>query len=163
MTRPEIEQAIPHRAPFLFLDRIVEHGPPSAVGDVEDAERWILAEWTVPSTAGEAPWIAGHFPGQPVTPGVLLAEHAFQAAAVLISRALGGFDAEDGVPVLTRIQDARYRRRVDPGETLTTRVDVEDTVGPAWYLKAKITCDGAKVATLRFVLTSTGAIQRTGI
>jgi 3-hydroxyacyl-[acyl-carrier-protein] dehydratase len=146
VNREAIEAAIPHRAPFLFLDRIVE-----------DADGWIVAEWTVPA---DGAWFAGHFPGQPVTPGVLIAEHAFQAAAVLISRALGGFRASDGVPVLTRISDARYRRRVEPGETLSTRVDVEERVGPAWYLKARVSCGDAKVATLRFVLTATGAIAR---
>ena len=158
MNREAIEAAIPHRAPFLFLDRIVEHGP--FTPEEEDGDRWLLAEWTVPK---DGAWFAGHFPGRPVTPGVLLAEHAFQAAAVLIARVLGGFAEADGVPVLTRIADARYRRRVDPGETLTTRVEVEDRVGPAWYMKAKVACGPAKVATLRFVLTATGAIARMGV
>jgi 3-hydroxymyristoyl/3-hydroxydecanoyl-(acyl carrier protein) dehydratase len=162
MNRAAIEAAIPHRAPFLFLDAIVEHDPDASDGapGVSDAERWLLAEWTVPANGA---WFAGHFPGQPVTPGVLLAEHAFQAAAVLISRALGGFSAADGVPVVTRIADARYRRRVAPGETLRTRVEVEERVGPAWYLRARVACGTASVATFRFVLTATGAIGRIGV
>ncbi|MEM7307542.1 MAG: 3-hydroxyacyl-ACP dehydratase FabZ family protein [Planctomycetota bacterium] len=149
--RAAIQAAIPHRDPFLLLDRVVEEG-----------EGWLLAEWTVPA---DGAWFQGHFPGQPVTPGVLLAEHSFQAAAVLISHALDGFGDDAGVPVLTRIQDARYRRRVDPGETLRTRVEVDEIVGPAWYLRAKIALaeDGAKVATLRFCLTSTGAVERLGL
>ena len=146
MNKTDIEAAIPHRAPFLFLDRVIEAG-----------EDWLLAEWTVPK---DADWLRGHFPGQPVTPGVLLAEHTFQAAAVLISNSLGDLAAEDGVPVLTRISDARYRRRVEPGDTLVTRVEVDEIVGPAWYMKGRISCADAKVATLRFVLTSSGAIER---
>jgi len=144
--RAEVEAAIPHRDPFLFVDRIVEHRPDS-----------IRVAWTVPA---DAPFFAGHFPGQPVTPGVLLCEHAFQAAAVLISRALGGFSAEDGVPVLTKLGDARFRRRVDPGETLDTTVEVEERVGPAWYLRATVRAGGRPALRVRFTLTATGAIAR---
>lgn len=149
MSLSAIEAAIPHRPPFLFLDRVVDEG-----------EGWLLAEWTVPVGAD---WLRGHFPGHPLTPGVLLAEHAFQAAAVLIAHALGGFRPEDGVPVLTRITDARYRRPVEPGATLSTRVDVEERVGPAWYLSARLACGDQKVANLRFVLTASGAVARLGL
>ena len=149
MSRAAIEAAIPHRAPFLFLDRIVDEG-----------EGWLAAEWTVPAGAD---WLRGHFPGRPVTPGVLLAEHAFQAGAVLIAHALGGLRPEDGVPVLARISDARYRRPVAPGETLSTRVEVEERVGPAWHMSGAIKRGADKVASLRFVLTSSGAVERLGL
>ena len=149
MSLSAIEAAIPHRPPFLFLDRVVDEG-----------EGWLLAEWTVPAGAD---WLRGHFPGHPLTPGVLLAEHAFQAAAVLIAHALGGFRPEDGVPVLTRITDARYRRPVGPGETLATRVEVDQCVGPAWHLKARIACGADKVATLSFVLAASGAFRKLGL
>ena len=146
MSLSAIEAAIPHRAPFLFLDRIAGEG-----------QGWIEVEWTVPAAAD---WLRGHFPGRPVTPGVLLAEHAFQAGAVLIAHAQGGLRPEDGVPILARISDARYRRRVEPGETLATRVEVDQCVGPAWHLKARIACGADKVATLSFVLAASGAVAR---
>lgn len=146
MNREAIERAIPHREPFLLLDRVVEQG-----------EGWLLAEWTVPA---QAEWFRGHFPQRPITPGVLLAEHTFQAAAVLISGALGGFNPEDGVPMLTRISDARYRRPVEPGETLTTRVEVDEVVGPAWYMKGRIACGEQPVASLRFALATGDAMGR---
>jgi 3-hydroxymyristoyl/3-hydroxydecanoyl-(acyl carrier protein) dehydratase len=141
-----IEAAIPHRAPFLFLDALVDEGAD-----------WLTAEWTVPE---DAAFLQGHFPGQPITPGVLLAEHAFQAAAVLISHALGGFRAEDGVPVLTRIRDARYRRAVAPGTKLTTRVEIVERVGPAYHLRASIAAGAQRVASLSFVLSASGALGR---
>ena len=146
MNRAEIEAAIPHRAPFLFLDRVVERS--------QDA---LVCEWTVPP---DADWFRGHYPGKPVTPGALLSEHVFQAAALMISLTLGGLAKDEGVPVLTRIADARFRRMVLPGETLTTRVEVDERVGPAWYCKGRTTCGGATVLRIRFALTVTGAMAR---
>lgn len=138
--RAEILAAIPHRDPFLLVDRIVESG-----------EGWILTRWRV---APEAEWLRGHYPGFAVTPGVLLCEHAVQSGALLVSRALGGFRPEDGVPVLVRLSEARFRRMVRPGETVETRVSLEQRVGPAWFLSAALRVEGAKCATLSFVLSA---------
>ncbi|MEX1023476.1 MAG: 3-hydroxyacyl-ACP dehydratase FabZ family protein [Planctomycetota bacterium] len=149
LDRAAIEAAIPHRDPFLFLDRVTD-------GD----ESFLVGEWDVPV---DAAWFQGHFPGQPVLPGVLISEHAFQAAAVLISRALGGFSADDGVPVLTRIENAKYRRMVTGGETLVTRAEVVERVGPAWRMRATVRTGGAKVAELAYVLTAVGALARLGV
>ena len=150
MTHPrtEIEAAIPHREPFLFVDRVLEHGPQS-----------IRCEWTVPAGAD---FFRGHYPGNPVTPGVVLSEHAFQCAALLISRALSGFSAEDGVPVLTKIESARFKRIVRPGETVTTAVDVSERLGPAWYLRARVRCADQVVLNIRFVLSAAQAMHRVG-
>ena len=149
--RAEIEAVIPHRDPFLFVDRIV----------TREAQA-IECAWTVPT---DADFFRGHYPGQPVTPGVILSEHTFQCAAVLIAHALPGtpgFSPEEGVPVLTKIESARFKRMVLPGETVTTRVQVAERLGPAWYLSAKVTCAGATVLNIRFVLSATAAMQRAG-
>ena len=144
--RAEIEEAIPHRPPFLFVDAIEDRG-----------EDWLETRWCVPE---DADFFRGHYPGQPVTPGVILSEHCFQTAALLISNALGGFSPEDGVPVLTKIEGARFRRMVTPGETVTTRATVADRVGPAWYMKARVQGSQGKVLDIAFVLTATGALER---
>lgn len=149
LDRSGVEAAIPHRPPFLFLDRVIDGG-----------EDHLLGEWDVPM---DAVWFQGHFPGQPVLPGVLISEHAFQVAAILISRALGGFAEDDGVPILTRIESAKFRKMVQPGDTLTTRVDVVERVGPAWRMKATVKHEGAKVAQLAYVLTASGALARLGV
>ena len=81
-----IHAAIPHREPFLFLDRIVER-----------SEMAIEAEWDV---RADAPFLEGHYPGQPLVPGVLLCESVFQAGAILCATSE---PKEDGVPVLTKI------------------------------------------------------------
>jgi 3-hydroxyacyl-[acyl-carrier-protein] dehydratase len=142
-TRPEqreIEAAIPHRPPFLFVDRIVE-----------SSEEELVAEWTPPA---DAEWFTGHYPGRPIVPGVLLSEHVFQTAAILVSRLLGGLDAGDLVPVLTKIEEARFRRVVRPGETLICRVKIGERVGAAWYMSGDVRCEGKSVLRIRYVMTN---------
>ncbi|MCZ6596240.1 MAG: beta-hydroxyacyl-ACP dehydratase [Planctomycetota bacterium] len=146
MSRAEIEAAIPHRDPFLFVDRVLERTDDS-----------LVAEWTVPP---EAEWFRGHYPGNPVTPGAILCEHVFQTAAVLLSHALGGFAEHDGIPVLVKVNDARFRRVVRPGETLTTTVKLEERFGPAWILSGRIRCGDARVLQVGFVLSATKALAR---
>lgn len=147
MDRAAIEAAIPHRAPFLLVDEVVDR-----------TETSLTSRWRVPP---DGFWVAGHYPGQPVTPGVLISEHVFQSAAILVSLSLAGFDAGDGVPVLTKIEGARFRRMVSPGEELTTTVRVEERVGPAWYMSGTVACDGKKVLRIRFALSATAAMART--
>ena len=142
--RAAIEAAIPHRDPFLFVDEVVERS----------AEH-LVARWRVPA---DGSWFRGHYPGEPVLPGVLVCEHCFQAAALLISALRGGFGPADGVPVLTKIEGARFKRIVRPGETLETQVALEEVLGPAWWLAAHVRCEGATVARVRFVLTATAAL-----
>ncbi len=148
--RSEVEALLPHREPFLFVDAIVSR-------DVTPDGGRITVAWRVPP---DADFFRGHYPEQPVTPGVLLAEHAFQGGALLVALALGGFSNEDGVPVLTRIRDARFKRMVEPGDRLETEVVVHDRVGPAWSLKATVRCEGALVLKIAFALSATAAMAR---
>ncbi len=143
--RRVIEARIPHRAPFLFLDRIIE-----------ESEESIRCEWRVPV---DADWMRGHYPGQPILPGVLLSEHTFQTAACLISARLQGLD-DQGVPVLTKIESARFKRMISPGELVSTTATVRERVGPAWYMGAKVECEGATALRIQFVLAATGAMER---
>ncbi|QDU84332.1 3-hydroxyacyl-[acyl-carrier-protein] dehydratase FabZ [Planctomycetes bacterium Pla163] len=146
LDRTGIEAAIPHRPPFLLVD---------AIDAIE--ENAIEGRWR---PAADAFWFQGHYPSEPVTPGVLLTEHALQTAAVLVSLRLAGFGEEDGIPVLSKLGGARFRRIVRPEEEVTTRVEVTERVGPAWFMKAKLRCDGQRVAEIEFVLTATAAAAR---
>lgn len=146
--RAEVEARIPHRAPFLFVDEIV----------ASDEGR-IVVRWTADPASS---FYEGHYPGQPVTPGVILCEHSFQAGALLVSDALGGFRERDGVPVLTRLREAKFKRIVDPGDTVETTVEVTGRVGPAWYLAAKLRVGGKVCVQLEFVLSATEAMARVG-
>jgi 3-hydroxyacyl-[acyl-carrier-protein] dehydratase len=143
--RAEIEALLPHRPPFLFVDRILERH-----------ERGLVAEWCVPM---DADWFRGHYPGEPVLPGVLLCEHAFQCAALHVAERRSGAPAS-GIPILTRVREARFRRIVRPGETLATRVTLEEELGPALVFGARTSVGAAVAARLSFVLVSTGDLAR---
>jgi 3-hydroxyacyl-[acyl-carrier-protein] dehydratase len=136
-TRSGIEAAIPHREPFLFVDSVLER-----------AAGRIVTEWT---PRADAPFFAGHYPGRPIVPGVLICESAFQAGAILCS----GDPAEaasGGVPVLAKVSDARFRRPVGPGETLRFEVTLDERVAAARYMTAKVTCGGENVLRVQFVV-----------
>ena len=136
--RAAIEALIPHRPPFLFVDRIVEASPTE-----------VTTEWDI---SPELFAFQGHYPGEPVLPGVLITEFALQSGAILVYHA----DPEDqdapGVPLMTRIEDARFKQIVRPGETLRAVVKLEDRLSQARFMSGKVTSNGKTVARLRFVL-----------
>lgn len=145
MSRAEIEAAIPHREPFLFVDRVIER--------TRDA---ITTEWDV---ASDLPAFRGHYPGYPVLPGVLISEFTFQSAAILFAEPGGARVASNAVPVLTKIGDARFRQIVRPGETLRARVETIERVGPARYMKATVTSGGSTVSKLRFTVALVETVE----
>lgn len=134
LDRAAIEARIPHRAPFLFVDRVLERAP----------ER-LVTEWDV---RADLPAFAGHYPGRPILPGVLISEFAFQSAAILFADE--GHAA--GVPVLTKIEHARFRKIVQPGETLRAAVEAVERLGDARWVEARVTSAGARVLDIRFTV-----------
>ena len=71
----------------------------------------------------------------------------------VIAKRLGGFDSANGVPVLTRIQDARFKRIVRPGQTLRVEVSLDDTLDRAFFLTGRVTVDGKSVVRVKFACT----------
>ncbi len=92
----------------------------------------------------------GHYPGFPLVPGVMLCECAMQAGAVLLSQLVQ--DAE-GVPVITRVKDVRFRRMVRPGDTIEIEVQLQERLASAFFLTAKVSCEGKTAARLEFACT----------
>ncbi len=130
-----ITDRIPHREPFLWLDRVVE-----LTGEE------ICAEKTL---SPELPLFAGHYPGYPLMPGVLLCEAVFQAGALLIGEMMGDEQA-GGVPVLTRILGAKFKREVRPGDTITIRALLKEKLGGAWFLKGSVRVHGKIAVQVEF-------------
>ncbi len=119
--RAEIEEVLPHRHPFLFLDEVLELQPGSRV--------------VARSTVREA-WCAGHFPGNPIMPGVLIIEALAQAGAVAVLSQ----EANRGkLALFGGIDGVRFKRLVRPGEELTLTCDLEQVRGPVGRGKARAT------------------------
>lgn len=137
----DIQQLIPHRPPFLWLDaaEIV-------------SETHIRARKYVPP---DLDVFAGHYPGQPILPGVLQCEAAFQAGAVLIAATAP--PAAGQVPVVTRLNQVQFRRMVRPGETLELEAELTETLSNAFFLKAKVAVDGKTAVRLEFACAAAPA------
>lgn len=131
-----ISSRIPHRPPFLWLDRVVEISDESIL-----AEKEITADLDV---------FKGHYPEYPLMPGVLLCEAVFQAGALLIGELIKDDGAITGVPVLTRILGAKFKREVRPGDTIEIRAALKEKLGSAWFLKGSIRVGGKVAVQVEF-------------
>jgi 3-hydroxyacyl-[acyl-carrier-protein] dehydratase len=147
MTDEFIRNRIPHRPPFLWLDRVVEI----------TAEN-IRAEKKVPE---DLDLFQGHYPEYPLMPGVLLCEAVFQAGALLIGELMRSEETEKGkvagVPVLTRILGAKFKREVRPGDTLDIAATLVERLGPAWFLKGSVRVAGKTAVQVEFACALKGA------
>jgi 3-hydroxyacyl-[acyl-carrier-protein] dehydratase len=135
MSRQQIEAAIPHRPPMLLVDEVVEwHAERIVCQKAFHADEWFFQ---------------GHYPDFPIVPGVILCESAMQAGAVLLSKFVTG----EGVPVVGRLKDVKFKRMVRPGDSVLLDVTLNERVGDAFFLSAKVTCDGKLAVTLSFAVT----------
>lgn len=137
MNANPIENAIPHRGPMLLVDEIVEC----------DGDRIVCRK----TFREDEFFFQGHYPGYPLVPGVVLCECAMQVGGILLASKLG--DQNSGVPVATRMDQVRFRRMVRPGETVEIEVNLRDQVSQAYYLDARVRCEGKVAARLEFACT----------
>ena len=127
-----IMQLLPHRYPFLLLDRIIEmNGEDSAIG--------------IKNVTFNEPFFQGHFPGSPIMPGVLLIEAMAQTAGALVISHLG-LAKEGQLVYFMSIDKARFRRPVLPGHQVHFPVKLIQKRPPVWRFAAEAIVDGEKAA-----------------
>lgn len=131
-----IQKLIPHRYPFLLIDRVVniETGK-SGVG--------------VKNVTVNEPFFPGHFPSHPVMPGVLIIEAMAQTSAVLVMHALGD-TAHGKVVYFMSIDEAKFRKPVVPGDRLYIHCEAQKSRGSIWRFAGVAKVDGVKVAEAIF-------------
>jgi 3-hydroxyacyl-[acyl-carrier-protein] dehydratase len=136
MSLEKIHAAIPHRAPMLLVDEIVE----------QDENR-ILCRKTYRE---DEYFFQGHYPEFPLVPGVILCESAMQAGAILLSQHVAGVD---GAPVATRMNDVKFRKMVRPGDTTLMEITLKERLADAFFLAGKVTCEGKVAVRFEFACT----------
>ncbi|KKJ77540.1 3-hydroxyacyl-ACP dehydratase [Kiloniella litopenaei] len=132
----EIKEMIPHRYPFLLIDRVDNI--------IKDEGAVGLKNVTI-----NEPFFEGHFPRQPVMPGVLIIEAMAQTAAVLVVETLDGEAAGKLVYFMT-VDEARFRKPVTPGDQLKIHVTKTRSRGAVWKFEGKAMVDGKLVAEAKF-------------
>ena len=143
----EILRRIPHRPPFLFVDRIIEINSEDATCELNVREDLDIFK--------------GHYPNNPIFPGVLSCEAIFQAGAIFLSEKIGkeALNASSVTPVLSRIRDARFKRMIKPGDTVEIKVFLQDQIGKFYNLRGEIRLKGKVVTTVSFALALVEAKQ----
>ena len=139
--REQIEAILPHRDPFLLIDEVVE---------LEPGERVVARK----HVRGDEWWFAGHFPGRPVMPGVLIVEAMAQTGAVAV---LSQEENRGRIAFFGGIDNVRFKRIVEPGDELELECRLEAVRGPIGKGKATAKVDGKLAArgTLIFAVEQT--------
>ena len=139
-----ILKQLPHRYPFLLVDRVIE---------LESNKR-IRA---IKNVTFNEPFFQGHFPGRPVMPGVLMLEALAQAAGLLAFDAMGQVPDENNIYYFVGIDSARFKRPVEPGDQLVLEASIDRVRGGIWKFKAvarvgdEIACEAELMCTMRYV------------
>ena len=116
---------------------------------IEQSEKRILCKKTF---SNDEFFLQGHFPGFPLVPGVILCECCLQSGAILLSQ----FTPSDGaVPIATRIDGAKFKRMVRPGDAILIDVSLNEVVSTAYFMTGKVTVDGKLAARLDFACSVT--------
>lgn len=127
----EVLETIPQKPPFLFVDKVVSR-----------ESNTINTSFQV---SGEEDFFKGHFPGNPIMPGVLLQEAIFQSGALLMAT-----KGDGGIGVVAKVGGAKFKNFVKPGDLLEMEVELVDQVSNAFYMKGKSRVNGKVVLSIEF-------------
>ena len=134
-TLMKIEDAIPHRAPFLLVDEIISIDGPM----IRTRKKIDPAD----------PVFMGHFPGFPIQPGVLICEAVVQSGAILIAHLEQG-GTKGKIPVLTRMNNAKFKQMVRPGDTIEMESTVVEKMPGAYFMQGSARTNGKLAVSLDF-------------
>lgn len=131
-----IEKILPHRYPFLLVDRVISYAL--------EPEITLTA---IKNVTVNEPFFPGHFPGHPVMPGVLILEAMAQACGILAHLALATAGEFGGIYYLVKIDNARFNRKVVPGDQLVMDVKQTRLMRGMGKYEARVTVDGERTAS----------------
>ena len=140
----EIKKILPHRYPFLLIDRVISY--------TLEPEKTLTA---IKNVTVNEPFFEGHFPGDPVMPGVLILESMAQACGVLAHVALATSRDVGGVYYLVKIDKAKFNRKVVPGDQLLMEVKQTRVMRGMGKYEARVSVNGERTASCE-ILCSEG-------
>lgn len=132
----DIKALIPQREPFLFVGKVLD------ISDKKITTSLFLS--------GKEEFFNGHFPGNPIMPGVLLQEAIFQSGAALMAT----INSSSGLGVVTRVQNAKFKSMVKPGDTLIMEVELQEQLANASFMKGNIKVNDKIVLVMEFCVAA---------
>ncbi len=141
----EILKYLPHRYPFLLIDRVLECEPGKSLVGIKNV------------TFNE-PFFTGHFPQRPVMPGVLIVEALAQATGMLAFLTVGRKPDEGSLYYLVGIDNARFKQPVEPGDQLRLEVDIIKSMRGVWKFSGKALVDGKVVCSAELMCAEREAV-----
>ena len=136
----QIKKYLPHRYPFLLIDRVLSYEPYKAIVAVKNISI-------------NEPFFQGHFPAKPIMPGVLIIEALAQAAALLGCVSTPEVNREGNLYYLVGVDNVRFKRPVEPGDQLTLEVSFDKERSNLWKFHATATVAGSFVASAELLTT----------
>ncbi|MFC1602675.1 3-hydroxyacyl-ACP dehydratase FabZ [Pseudomonadota bacterium] len=137
----KVLSVLPHRYPFLMIDRVLEF----------EHDKRLLA---LKNVSFNEPYFNGHFPVRPVMPGVMIVEALAQATGILAMESHPDLVGDNALYYFVGIDKARFKRPVEPGDQLHLEVEIKGTKRGIWMFSGKATVDGKIAATAEIMCTA---------
>lgn len=142
MLSEEIKTFLPHRYPFLLVDRVLDCIPGETLTAIKNV-------------SVNEPYFVGHFPQTAIMPGVLIIEALAQATGILGFRTMSETPRDDLLYMLVGVDDVRFKRQVIPGDQLTLKVKLERKSRIIWKFTCEASVDGELVTTANMLCAAT--------
>ncbi len=136
----DIRKYLPHRYPFLLIDRVIEYVPDESL-------------WAIKNVTANEPFFQGHFPSRPVMPGVMILEAMAQASAILASVSLGEQASDNRIYLFAGVDNARFKRQVEPGDQLQIGVQLLRKRKSVWRCGTEAHVEGELACSAELLFT----------